>query len=164
MAPANDTTASLQRVRLHSRRSHEAQTSQPACCPGMARTRTSLTPKYSAALTNAACADTPTTISGQRTPRARRAQSRAAFTAVRMDSLPPLVIAPHTPGSPSGPPASAGRSLDPLHLHWHPLSWIPNTSGEFVPLKPVLKQFMTVWRTLAEGNTAPYERKAVSKV
>jgi hypothetical protein len=35
-----------------------------------------------------------------------RMYSREAFTAVRMDSVPPLVIAPHTSLSPAGPPAT----------------------------------------------------------
>ena len=73
-------------------------------------TRTSLILKYSEALMKAACADTPMIISGARMPRSCRIQSRVAFTAERMLSVPPLVIAPQTVGHAPGP-ASSGPPM-----------------------------------------------------
>ena len=57
-------------------------------------------PKLCAALWNAACADSASTISGSVMPRSARARSRAARTPHRIDSVPPLVRNPATSSSP----------------------------------------------------------------
>lgn len=44
-------------------------------------------------------------ISGSLIPLVARMKSLEALTAVKMDSVPPLVMAPHTSGSPAFPPA-----------------------------------------------------------
>ena len=71
-------------------------------------------PSHAAPLSKAACAVFGTTTSGTpSTGRVSCAQSRAAFIAVRMLSVPPAVVDPPAPGgacSRSSTPAISSRS------------------------------------------------------
>jgi len=57
-------------------------------------------PRVHAPLSKAACAVTPATSSGSVTPRDVRAWSLYALMAMRMLSVPPLVMVPQAPGPP----------------------------------------------------------------
>ena len=82
--------------------------------PRLRDMRTTFMPSHSAPLSKAACAVFGTTTSG--TPaagRCSRAQSRAAFMAMRMLSVPPAVVDPPAPSgacSRSSTPAISSRS------------------------------------------------------
>ena len=83
------------------------------------------TPKRWAALWKAAWALSATTISGSVTPRSALARSRAAFTAHRIDSVPPLV---RKPAAESGPWRSSA-------VHPTTSAWMAPRDGKAIVLR-----------------------------
>ncbi len=81
-------------------------------------------PKYDAALWNAACALSGSTISGAVMPRSALPRSRAAFTAIKMLSVPPDVMNPAAVSGPCRSDATAPTTSD----------WISPSEGNAIVL------------------------------